>query len=125
MKRNKTILLIEDDSGSRKLMSVVLGRAGYALIAAADGAEAMEKTHAAQPVDLIIIDLELPGLSGGKIIRQIKDNPSTSHIPIIVTTSCDQDSPLVQEAVHAGASKILYKPTPMNILMTEVGRHLA
>ena len=125
MEHKKTILLIEDDSGSRKLISVVLGRAGYEIIAAADGTEAMEKTHAAQPVDLIIVDLELPGLSGGKIIRQIKDDPSTSHIPMIVTTSCDRESPLVQEAVQAGAAKILYKPTSMNILMTEVGRYLA
>ena len=124
MDHKKTILLIEDDSGSRKLMSVVLGRAGYELIAAADGTEAMEKTHAARPVDLIIIDLELPGLSGSKIIGQIKDDPSTSHIPMIVTTSCDRDSSLVQEAVHAGAAKILFKPTPMSTLVTEVGRYL-
>ena len=93
MERKKTILLIEDDSGSRKLMSVVLGRAGYEIIAAGDGAEAMEKTHAAQPVDLIIVDLELPDLSGGKIIRQIKDDRRKNE--------CAKKSGSVHGALHA------------------------
>jgi len=91
MERKKTILPIEDDSGSRKLMSMGLGRAGYDCRRRRHGS--YEKTHAAQPVDLIIVDLELPDLSGGKIIRQIKDDRRKNE--------CAKKSGSVHGALHA------------------------
>jgi CheY-like chemotaxis protein len=57
-----------------------------------------------------------------EVIRQLKDDPSTAHIPVLVSTSSDRGSLLVQRAIDAGATKIPYKPTPMTVLMTEV-RH--
>lgn len=125
MDRNKRILIVEDDAGSRKLMSILLSRASYEIISAANADEAMVRAHSTDPVDLIIMDLELPGLTGGKIIEQLKNDPATKQIPVIVTTSCDRGSPLVQQAVEAGAEKILYKPTPMNVLIAEVSRYLS
>jgi len=69
--------------------------------------------------------LELPGLTGGAVIRQLKNDPSTSGIPVIVTTFSDRESPLVQEAFDPGAARILYRPTPMNVLTVEVNRYLS
>jgi CheY-like chemotaxis protein len=125
MNPKKKILIVEDDDGSRKLMSIVLGRSGYEILEAADGAAAIEATWANQPVDLIIMDLELPGLTGSEVIRRLKKNPSTSRIPVLVTTSFDRGTPLVLQAIEAGADKILYKPTPMNILIEAVRQYLS
>ena len=63
MERKKRILVVEDDIGSRKLILLVLG-AAYGLIEAANGAEAIDRAHASEPLDLIIIDLELPDVTG-------------------------------------------------------------
>ena len=125
MIRKKKILIVEDDAGSRKLMSILLSRSPYEIITATNGIEAFERVRTDAPVDLILMDLELPGLTGGAVIRQLKNDPSTSAIPVIVTTSSDRESPLVQEALDAGASRILYKPTPMNVLTVEVNRYLS
>ena len=94
MERKKRILVVEDDIGSRKLILLILGTA-YDLIEAANGAEAIDRAHASEPLDLIIIDLELPDVTGDKVIRQLKDDPSTTHIPVLVTTSSDRGSLLV------------------------------
>lgn len=123
MERKKTILLVEDDSGSRNLMSIVLSRARYEVIAVADGETALDPNTGAHTVDLIIMDLQLPGLNGAAVIEKLKSNAATKHIPVIVTTSADRDSPLVQQAIEAGAEKILYKPTPMDLVMKEVNRY--
>jgi two-component system cell cycle response regulator len=125
MTRKKKILIVEDDAGSRKLMSILLSRSPYEIITATNGIEAFERVRTDAPVDLILMDLGLPGLTGGAVIRQLKNDPSTSAIPVIVTTSSDRESPLVQEALDAGASRILYKPTPMNVLTVEVNRYLS
>jgi len=125
MIRKKKILIVEDDAGSRKLMSILLSRSPYEIITATNGIEAFERVRTDAPVDLILMDLELPGLTGGAVIRQLKNDPSTSAIPVIVTTSSDRESPLVQQALDAGASRILYKPTPMNVLTVEVNRYLS
>jgi CheY-like chemotaxis protein len=124
MEHKKKILVVEDDAGSRKLILLVLGRA-YDLIEAANGAEAIDLAHASEPPDLIITDLELPDVTGDKLILQLKDDPSTTRIPVLVTTASDRGSLLVQQAIDAGAAAILYKPTPMNVLMAEVDRYLS
>jgi len=59
------------------------------------------------------------------VIRQLKNDPSTSGIPVIVTTFSDRESPLVQEVFDPGAARILYRPTPMNVLTVEVNRYLS
>jgi CheY-like chemotaxis protein len=66
MDRKKRILLVEDDSGSRKLMSLILSRAGYETVSVTNAVEALERARAAEPMDLVIMDLELPGLPAGR-----------------------------------------------------------
>ena len=106
-------------------MSIVLGRAGYEIFMATNGQEAINGVQSTNPVDLIIMDLELPELTGALVIEKLKSIPAAKNVPVIVTTSSDRGSPLVQQAVQAGAEKILYKPTPMNVIMAEVSRYLS
>ena len=74
--------VVEDNFGSRKLLTVFLGKSGYDIAEAANGIEALDRAHETQP-DLIILDLELPGISGDEVTRRLKADASTSHIPVI------------------------------------------
>lgn len=121
MTRKKRILVVEDSSGFRKLLAIVFGQAGYDVIEAANGLDVINRARATQP-DLIITDLELPGISGDEVIKQLKADESTTHIPVIVTTSYDPGDSIVGRAIAAGASKILYQPTSMKVFEDEVRR---
>ena len=124
MKRKKGILVVEDNSSSRKLVTVVLGRSDYDIAQAATGCDAIDQAHASRP-DLIIMDLELPGIGGDEVMARLKADSSTRDIPVIVTTALDRESLPVQRAIAAGAAKILYKPTPLKTFEKEVRRYLS
>ena len=115
MERKKKILVVEDDIGSRKLILLILG-AAYDLIEAANGAEAIDRAHASEPLDLIIIDLELPDVTGDKVIRQLKDDPSTRDIPVVVL-SADALTAQRRELLAAGARDYLTKPVDVKELL--------
>src|SRR5687768_15281716 len=123
MEREKRILVVEDSSGFRKLLALVFGKTGYEFFEATNGLEAIERARAIQP-DLIIMDIELPGMFGDEVILRLKADESTSHIPVIVTTSYDRDDTIVRSAKAAGAAMVLYKPTPMKVFEEEVRRFL-
>lgn len=124
MENQKRILIVEDDIGSRKLLATVFSRAGYEVIEAATGNEALQLVRESRP-DLIILDLDLPGIAGDEVIHFVKGDPAIRHIPILVTTFFDPEAPLVQRARAGGAAKILFKPTPMKDFEEEVRRHLS
>ena len=123
MERKKGILVVEDNFSSRKLVTAVLGRSDYNIAQAATGLEVIDQVHTIRP-DLIIMDLELPGISGDEVMERLKADSSTRDIPVIVTTALDPESLLVKRAIAAGATKILYKPTPSKIFEEEVRRSL-
>ncbi len=124
MARKKKILIVEDNAASRKLLAVFLGRAGYEIVEAATGLEGIDQLYAAHP-DLIIMDLELPGISGAEVTERLRADASTRHIPVLVSTFLDRESALVKRAITAGVSKILYKPTPLKVFEAEVLRYLS
>jgi two-component system, cell cycle response regulator DivK len=124
MENKKRILIVEDNLGSRRLLAAVFARSGYKIAEAANGLEALKLIRETRP-DLIILDLDLPGMAGDEVIQLIKEDASVGHIPILVTTFFDPESAHVQRAQAAGASKILYKPTPMKDFEEEVRRHLS
>ncbi|MCP9495230.1 MAG: response regulator [Pyrinomonadaceae bacterium MAG19_C2-C3] len=78
-----TILLVEDDSAMRRYLSVVLQRAGFAIVAAGDGMEAVElaMTHS---IDAVVTDGMLPGLDGRELCRYLRQHPATSHVPTVL-----------------------------------------
>ena len=124
MEHKRKILIAEDDSGSRKLFAIVLGRGGYDIVEAATGLEAINLARVTQP-DLIIMDIEMPGMSGDQVLKQIKADASIKHIPVIIVTVHDRDSLPVQRAIAAGAAKVLYKPTSPKALEDEVHKFLS
>jgi two-component system, cell cycle response regulator DivK len=84
--REKTILIVEDNSVNRKLLLTVLRPHGYRLLIALDGEEAVRTAQDELP-DLILMDLQLPRVNGYTATQQLKQQPSTAHIPIIALTA--------------------------------------
>ena len=81
-----TILVIEDYSDTRELLSVLLRRRGYNVVEAEDGLEGLLKASASYP-DLIIMDLALPEMDGVEAARRIHEMPKLSHTPILVISA--------------------------------------
>jgi len=112
---NKTILNVEDNEYNLKIVRQLLSRTSYRLIEAVDGEQGVATAHNELP-DLILMDIQLPKLSGLEATRQLRADPKTAHIPIIVITSfaLSGDS---EKAKDAGASAYLAKPySPRELL---------
>ncbi len=82
------VLLVEDDKALRRYLEVTLSRAGYVVLAAGDGLEAM-KTALSMPVDLVITDAMMPNLSGHELCRFLRNSPQLSHIPIVLLSGME------------------------------------
>jgi sigma-B regulation protein RsbU (phosphoserine phosphatase) len=79
------ILLADDDPAVCQFVDVILRQAGYSVVRAADGVEAMERVRQSPP-DLILLDILMPGLDGLDVLRSLRQNPETSQIPVIMLT---------------------------------------
>ena len=85
------VLLAEDDRALRRFLEVVLERAGYEVISASDGLEAM-KLALSTRIDIVITDAMMPNLSGHEFCRFIRNSQSLSHLPIILLSGLEQKS---------------------------------
>jgi len=113
----KTVLYVEDNEFNRKIVRDLLGRTTYRLVEAPDGEMGVERAFQEIP-DLIIMDIQLPKLSGLDATRRLRADARTAHIPIIVITSFALSGD-EQRAKEAGASAYLAKPySPRELLQT-------
>ena len=87
-----TVLLAEDDRAMRRYLEVILQRAGYTVIAVADGLEAM-KAALSSAVDLVVTDAIMPHLSGYELCRFLRRHPKLAHLPIVLMSGIDQAGP--------------------------------
>ena len=104
----KTILHVEDNELNRKIIRDLLRRTSYRLIEAPDGEAAVAVAREQHP-DLILMDVQLPKLSGIEATRRVRAEPATADIPIIAITSFALSGD-EQRAKEAGASAYLAKP---------------
>ena len=111
----KTVLYVEDNEFNRKIVRHLLARTTYRLIEAMDGEAGVATAREARP-DLVIMDIQLPKLSGLEATRQLAAAPETRGIPIIVITSFALAGD-EQKAKEAGAAAYLAKPySPRELL---------
>jgi CheY-like chemotaxis protein len=114
----KTILVAEDRDASRELICTVLTAAGYSVIEACDGREAIERalaTHA----DLVILDLYMPHTDGFGVLRRLRAEESYKGVPIIALTASAMagDS---ERAIASGFTAYISKPVKMTDLRREI-----
>jgi len=83
------VLLVEDDKALRRYLEVTLERAGYEVLSAADGLEAM-KLALSVSVDIVITDAMMPNLSGHELCRFLRNSPKLSHIPIVLLSGLEK-----------------------------------
>lgn len=104
-----TILIVDDDPTSRKLLELLLQHKGYQTVSARTGDEALALIEQRTP-DLILLDIVMPTLDGYQVARILKTHPLSLHIPIIIVSSIyDRDARLA--GLNAGAEEFLSNPS--------------
>lgn len=119
----KKIMTVDDSATVRQMLSFTLQDAGYEVVEAVDGRDALSK-FAEESVHMLITDLNMPKLDGIDLIREIRRNPVNRFIPIIMLTTESQESKK-QEGKQAGASGWIVKPFKPEQLLAVVRMVLA
>ncbi|HJP89420.1 MAG TPA: HD domain-containing phosphohydrolase [Candidatus Limnocylindrales bacterium] len=102
------VLVVEDDASNRALLDALLRRAGYDVVAIATGADAVRAAHDEGP-DVVLLDIELPGMNGLDVCRALRADVTTVALPIILLTGRTETSDVVA-GLDAGADDFLRKP---------------
>jgi signal transduction histidine kinase len=103
-----SILIVDDDPVVRSLMSATLTRDGFIVIEAEDGVEGCRLYDKHRP-DLLLVDVLMPRMDGYQLCRELRGNPQSAYVPIVVATSLD-DLPSIARAYDAGATDFVPKP---------------
>jgi len=111
----ETILVVDDEEDILELVRHHLKREGYAVQCADSGEKALTAARTG-PVDLIVLDLMLPGIDGLEVTRQLKNAPPTKHIPILMLTAKGEESDVVT-GLELGADDYVTKPFSPRILI--------
>jgi two-component system cell cycle response regulator len=112
------ILIIDDVATNRIVFKVKLGAASYNPVMASGGVEGLRTARRERP-DLILLDLNLPDLPGVEVLRRLREDALTRHIPVIVVSSSTQESDRI-EALEAGADDVFGKPYDDQLLLSRV-----
>jgi CheY-like chemotaxis protein len=117
-----TVLVIDDDDFARKMVCRTLESGGYAAVAVADGLTALEVLEN-QAVHVVLMDVEMPGLSGIETTRRLRERWPANALPVIMLTGHGERQ-TVLEALGAGASDFIVKPGTRAALLAKVQQHL-
>jgi len=111
----KKILAVDDERHIVRLVEVNLQRAGYEVVTAYDGREALEKVKSENP-DLVVLDVMMPYMDGFEVLKNLKSDPETAEIPVIMLTAKAQDADVFR-GWQSGVDCYLTKPfNPMELL---------
>ena len=80
------VLVVDDEQDLLDLMEIILGGEGYMVVTAANGQEAVSKVESEHP-DLILLDVMMPIMDGWEVLKSLKNNGQTSHIPVVMVTA--------------------------------------
>ena len=116
-----TIMLVDDSATILLTISGILGKAGYKVEKAANAEEALQKFDAGVDIDLLITDLNMPGMDGIELIREVRRLPAYKFVPILFLSTESQQAKK-QEARAAGASGWIVKPATTDELLNTIKR---
>jgi two-component system chemotaxis response regulator CheY len=119
---SRTILAVDDSISIRQMVALVLKGGGFDVVSAEDGNDGLAKARATR-ADMVITDLNMPGMNGIALIREIRKLPSYTGVPIIFL-STESDAALKAEAKAAGATGWIVKPFQGEQLLAAVHKVL-
>ncbi len=117
-----TILLIEDNNQNRYLTTFILEQRGHEVVPAVSGPDGLVLAAKIRP-DLILLDIQLPGMDGHAVARALKSDPHLKHIPIIAVTSYAMVGDR-EKSLEAGAEGYIEKPINPETFVDEIERFL-
>ena len=113
----KRILIVEDEEAVRELEKFILEAQGYEVTEARDGLEGLAKAEFRRP-DLILLDLMMPDVSGGRMYEEMQRHPATAGIPIVVVTGKPDAHDMFDEEI--GADNVVMKPFAADALVDRI-----
>lgn len=114
----RQILVVDDDKASAKILEARLTARDFEVLVAHNGPDAL-KIVAEERLNMILLDVMMPGMDGFEVCRRVKDNPANKHIPVIMVTALDRLSHKIA-SIEAGAADLLTKPVNDVDLMAKV-----
>jgi CheY-like chemotaxis protein len=118
-----TVLIIDDEIHIRRLIAQMLELAGYQVLEAASGPEALRLIEETRP-DVITCDIFMPGMTGFDVLEALKSKPATAEIPVIMLTALGQEKD-TNRAMELGAADYVTKPFGTTKLAETIERQLA
>jgi CheY-like chemotaxis protein len=122
METMKRVLVADDRANSRELIRAVLESDGYEVIEAVDGLAALEQIRGGKP-DVVILDIQMPGLDGFGVIRELRDDAEFASLPAMALTANAMQTDR-QKALDAGFDSYVSKPVKLAQLREEMSRLL-
>jgi len=119
---NADILIVDDTPANLNVLSAILGKRGYRVRPAINGALALKAAQKAAP-DLILLDVQMPGMDGYEVCRQLKSDPQTRDIPVVFISALDDVLDKV-EAFQAGGVDYITKPFQIEEVLARVENQL-
>ncbi|HZW25930.1 MAG TPA: response regulator [Gallionella sp.] len=113
-----TILVVDDSQPNVKLLRLILTAAGYRVIGAYSGPEALEMLHRERP-DAMLLDVRMPGMSGYEVCRKVREDPEFSDLPVIMVTALSMAEQRIA-GIEAGATDFISKPFNKKELLARV-----
>ena len=104
----KTIMVVDDSASIRQVVGLTLKKAGYDIIEACDGSDAMGKLNG-QRINLIVCDVNMPNMDGLQLLQSIRADAALKHLPVLMVTAEAKKENIVA-AAQAGASGYVVKP---------------
>ena len=117
MPDTETVLVVDDLPQNVRLLEAILAPRGYRVVSANSGGEALERV-AAEPVDLVLLDILMPEMDGYEVCRALRAEPATSFLPVVMITASGEQEKLA--AIEAGADDFIAKPFDQAELLARV-----
>ncbi len=114
----KRIMIIEDERDMAELVAMRLTREHYEAAVAYDGREGLDRIRC-DPPDLVLLDIMLPGMSGTEVLRELRGDPRTASVPVIMLTARTEDVDIVV-GLQLGADDYVTKPFSMSVLLARI-----
>ena len=118
----KKVLVVDDYDDSRSMLVRFLGAVGYETVEAASGAEAVQKALS-EKLNIIIMDLRLPEMTGIDAARELKQHPTTAHVPIIAYSALPSRQ-FKERALQAGMVEFLVKPVSPEVIQEAIEKYI-